>query len=89
VHHTTWDEKFGGWYEDVEPPRQSKCGFCGKGFESWSERMVHVGAHYKQKAKIEEWKGGWGLDEAWMRGRLQGAMLPEERVKVLEAEAGG
>jgi hypothetical protein len=46
------------WHEQRKPPQQSSCGFCGQNFSgpnSWSDRMDHVGLHFKRdKALLEE-----------------------------------
>ncbi|GMF67818.1 putative C2H2 finger domain protein [Aspergillus flavus] len=39
------------WHEQRRPPSRSACGFCGEefaGFQSWNQRMEHVGRHYEK-----------------------------------------
>ncbi|KAI5257365.1 hypothetical protein E4T42_01102 [Aureobasidium subglaciale] len=42
----------------------SKCGFCYQRFTVWSERNDHLAIHFKNGAKMSEWKGCRGLDPA-------------------------
>lgn len=37
------------WQTQRQPPPRSRCGFCGRIFASWEERMEHVGKHYEQR----------------------------------------
>lgn len=59
------------WIENRQPPTQSRCGFCGRGFQgpqSWEERMEHVGKHFERGDRDEqedealrEWALGQGV----------------------------
>ncbi|KAG9562208.1 hypothetical protein KCU71_g7674, partial [Aureobasidium melanogenum] len=40
----------------------SRCGFCSQRFSVWSERNDHLAAHFKDGAKMSDWKGCRGLD---------------------------
>lgn len=39
-----------------------RCGFCGQRFTSWQERVDHLAAHFKDGAKMMDWKGCRGFD---------------------------
>lgn len=41
---------------------RSRCGFCAANFTTWTERSEHLAKHYRDGAKICDWKGGWGFD---------------------------
>ncbi|KAK4981982.1 hypothetical protein LTR66_009557 [Elasticomyces elasticus] len=42
----------------------SRCGFCGECFTSWTGRVDHLAAHFKSGALMKDWKGCRGLDPA-------------------------
>ena len=39
---------------DSDWPRQ--CGFCGSFFDTWDQRMKHIGLHFDKGFKIKDWK---------------------------------
>ncbi|KAK5175769.1 uncharacterized protein LTR77_000909 [Saxophila tyrrhenica] len=53
----------------------SRCGFCGKRFTNWNERVDHLTAHFKAGARMGEWKGCRGLDPA-VAAQVTNAMPP-------------
>lgn len=53
----------------------SRCGFCTKRFSVWSERNDHLAAHFKEGAKMSDWKGCRGFDPA-IAALVNSAMPP-------------
>jgi hypothetical protein len=53
----------------------SRCGFCDKRFNIWSERNDHLAAHFKDGAKMSDWKGCRGFDPA-IAALVNSAMPP-------------
>ncbi|KAI4715342.1 hypothetical protein E4T48_08469 [Aureobasidium sp. EXF-10727] len=53
----------------------SRCGFCEKRFNVWSERNDHLAAHFKDGARMSDWKGCRGLDPA-IAALVNSAMPP-------------
>ncbi|KAB8349497.1 hypothetical protein FH972_023523 [Carpinus fangiana] len=41
---------------------RSRCGFCSARFTTWAERAEHLAKHFREGAKIGDWKGDWGFD---------------------------
>ncbi|KAF2675186.1 hypothetical protein BT63DRAFT_420407 [Microthyrium microscopicum] len=41
---------------------KSRCGFCNEKFTSWKVRCDHIAKHYKEGARMKDWKGCRGLD---------------------------
>lgn len=41
---------------------KSRCGFCDKHLETWSDRVEHLAAHFAAGSDMAEWKGGWGFE---------------------------
>ena len=37
---------------------QSRCGFCDARLMSWTERVEHLAAHFKQGKTMDDWTGG-------------------------------
>ncbi|KAI1742721.1 hypothetical protein F4680DRAFT_25006 [Xylaria scruposa] len=42
----------------------SRCGFCGETFTKWSDRNDHLADHFREGARMREWKGCRGLEPA-------------------------
>lgn len=69
------------WVEIRQPPDESYCGFCGRGFQgpkSWEERMEHVGKHFERGEKDEREDEGlreWALSEGLIRPSEGGFVL--------------
>ncbi|KAF2152851.1 hypothetical protein K461DRAFT_130359 [Myriangium duriaei CBS 260.36] len=53
----------------------SRCGFCGERFTSWTKRNVHIGNHYREGYRMSDWKGCRGLDTAVI-GEVRNAIPP-------------
>lgn len=53
----------------------SRCGFCSQKFTVWAERNDHLAAHFKNGARMSEWKGCRGLDPA-VAAQVNTAMPP-------------
>ncbi|GIJ91282.1 hypothetical protein Asppvi_010247 [Aspergillus pseudoviridinutans] len=70
-----------GWLPSMEQWRAtqneitSRCGFCGRTFSAWDERVEHVAEHFKSGADIIQWKGDWGFDPD-IQKQVQNAMPP-------------
>lgn len=73
--------------ERRKPPDASTCGFCKKTFEgqgSWETLVDHVGDHYAQGTKWEDWKSDegfeeWALREGVVRKGKDGRYTQDER----------
>ncbi|KAL4947087.1 hypothetical protein BDW69DRAFT_190518 [Aspergillus filifer] len=70
-YHPSMDE----WHESRAPFISSRCGFCDATFSSWTDRVEHVAAHFKDGADIINWKGDWGFDPEIQR-TVKNAMPP-------------
>ncbi|KAJ5168379.1 uncharacterized protein N7482_003973 [Penicillium canariense] len=57
---------------------QSRCGFCDITLPTWAVRAQHLGEHFKNGARMDQWEGDWGLDPTTM-GVLRNAVLPSQR----------
>ncbi|KAJ5297499.1 hypothetical protein PENANT_c005G07253 [Penicillium antarcticum] len=57
---------------------ESSCGFCGCRLSSWTARADHLAEHFKNRSRMFQWEGEWGLDSMAM-GVLRNAILPSER----------
>jgi hypothetical protein len=53
----------------------SRCGFCDKRFTVWSERNDHLAAHFKDGARMSDWKGCRGFEPA-IAALVNSAMPP-------------
>jgi hypothetical protein len=53
----------------------SRCGFCDTRFSIWSERNDHLAAHFKNGARMSEWKGCRGFEPA-IAALVNSAMPP-------------
>ncbi|KAH6666833.1 homeobox and C2H2 transcription factor [Halenospora varia] len=42
---------------------RSRCGICEARLQSWDERTTHLAKHFKEGAKMDDWIGGWGLED--------------------------
>lgn len=40
----------------------SRCGLCGEKFVSWKERNEHIAQHFRDGARMKDWRGSRGLD---------------------------
>jgi hypothetical protein len=47
------------WSREVDADWPRVCGFCGAQFESWNDRSTHVGRHFSDGLKIQDWKIPW------------------------------
>lgn len=43
---------------------KSRCGFCGETFNLWSDRNDHLTDHFRDGARMKDWKGCRGLEAA-------------------------
>ncbi|KAJ6003378.1 hypothetical protein N7451_005925 [Penicillium sp. IBT 35674x] len=57
---------------------QSRCGFCDQSLSTWTARAEHVGDHFKNGIRMNQWVGDWGLSPTAM-GVLRKATLPNQR----------
>lgn len=53
----------------------SRCGFCAQRFTNWQVRVDHLTTHFKNGAKMKDWKGCRGLDPA-VAAQVTNAMPP-------------
>ncbi|KAF4459354.1 c2h2 type zinc finger containing [Fusarium albosuccineum] len=75
VHHVQFlDWSMNSWKVST-PDLRSRCGFCGITIHNWSNRVDHLGQHFKTGSTMADWKGGWGFD-ASVLDRLEGAIPP-------------
>ncbi|RYN55340.1 hypothetical protein AA0118_g8833 [Alternaria tenuissima] len=42
---------------------QSRCGFCSLVMHTWTERVNHLGEHFKAGATMAQWQGDWGFED--------------------------
>ncbi|EGX51423.1 hypothetical protein AOL_s00054g122 [Orbilia oligospora ATCC 24927] len=76
--HESKEDPLHGVFQVLPGPANSRCGFCGETFSTWSDRVHHISHEFWwKKRKMEEWTGDWGFDREWM-DRLQDARLPED-----------
>ncbi|OXV09200.1 hypothetical protein Egran_03037 [Elaphomyces granulatus] len=54
---------------------QSRCGFCGRTFSTWKERVDHLAAHFKNGADMNQWQGDWGF-EPFVQRLVENAIPP-------------
>jgi homeobox KN domain-containing protein/Tc5 transposase-like DNA-binding protein len=40
-----------------------RCGFCNEDFTSWNDRCNHLAKHFKEGAKMQDWKGCRGFED--------------------------
>jgi hypothetical protein len=52
-----------GWKSKLIEIR-SRCGFCDKVFQLWSERNDHLAEHFRNGTSMKDWKGARGLEPA-------------------------
>ena len=45
------------------PNIKSRCGFCPKTMDTWSERTDHLAEHFKTGLTMGDWKGDWGFED--------------------------
>lgn len=57
---------------------QSRCGFCGVIFQTWSARANHLAEHFKSGKRMDQWTGDWGLEWSVLAA-LKDVMLPGDR----------
>ncbi|KAF3091524.1 hypothetical protein TWF569_011356 [Orbilia oligospora] len=78
ANHESKEDPLHGVFQVLPGPANSRCGFCGETFSTWSDRVHHISHEFWwKKRKMEEWTGDWGFDREWM-DRLQDARLPED-----------
>ncbi|KAK6356731.1 hypothetical protein TWF718_001073 [Orbilia javanica] len=78
ANHESKDDPLHGVFQVLPGPANSRCGFCGETFSTWSDRVHHVSHEFWwKKRRMEEWTGDWGFDREWL-DRLQDARLPED-----------
>ncbi|THV76782.1 hypothetical protein D6D28_00824 [Aureobasidium pullulans] len=61
VHESKLLPHMEGWKTNLTNVN-SRCGFCNQRFSIWSERNDHLAAHFKNGARMSDWKGCRGLD---------------------------
>lgn len=61
VHHCPLVPAMEKWKSSADALR-SRCGFCAMRFMSWSERNDHLATHFRQGARMKDWKRCRGLD---------------------------
>lgn len=44
------------WCYPIDSGWPRECGFCNGTFETWEQRMKHIGEHYKNGYSIQHWK---------------------------------
>ncbi|KAF5237574.1 hypothetical protein FANTH_10765 [Fusarium anthophilum] len=44
------------------PDIRSRCGFCGIAMSNWSDRVDHLGEHFRKGATMASWRGDWGFE---------------------------
>ncbi|KAL7775002.1 hypothetical protein CFE70_005917 [Pyrenophora teres f. teres 0-1] len=49
------------WKSEAQYIR-SRCGFCGKNFDKWQDRIDHLAKEFRNGASMKNWKGCRGLD---------------------------
>ncbi|OHW97559.1 C2H2 type zinc finger domain-containing protein [Colletotrichum incanum] len=61
--------------ESTGPEVKSRCGFCGKSLESFSERADHLSDHFKTGRTMADWTGDWGFEQ-WVLDSLENYISP-------------
>lgn len=69
-------------WKHPSPEIQSKCGFCGKSMQTWSERVDHLADHFKMGQTMANWTGDWGFDDA-VTGTVENFIMPCETYPTL------
>ncbi|KAH6633789.1 hypothetical protein C7974DRAFT_393474 [Boeremia exigua] len=54
---------------------QSRCGFCNLIMSTWTERVNHLGEHFKTGATMAKWQGDWGFEDHVLQ-RVEDGMPP-------------
>jgi hypothetical protein len=53
---TDMSERAKGWSFPIYSEWPRECGFCGIFFDTWEQRMIHIGCHYQNGAQRLSWK---------------------------------
>jgi Homeobox KN domain len=61
VHGCKMIDTMESWKSETMHIR-SRCGFCEAKFETWAERCDHLSRHFRDGAKMKDWRGCRGLD---------------------------
>ena len=62
---------------------QSRCGFCDARLRSWTERVEHLAAHFKQGKTMNEWLGGHDFEpyvEQFVENSVPPSLIALERM---------
>ncbi|KAH6631719.1 C2H2 transcription factor [Chaetomium tenue] len=62
VHGTNFTSWSMEQWKATTPEIRSRCGFCGTVMDTWSIRIDHLAAHFKEGKSMKDWKGDWGFD---------------------------
>ncbi|KAK3294917.1 C2H2 transcription factor [Chaetomium fimeti] len=62
VHGTNFTSWSMEQWKATTPEIRSRCGFCGTVMDTWSIRIDHLAAHFKDGKSMKDWKGDWGFD---------------------------
>jgi hypothetical protein len=62
VHGTNFTSWSMEQWKATTPEIRSRCGFCGSVMDTWSIRIDHLAAHFKEGKSMKDWKGDWGFD---------------------------
>jgi hypothetical protein len=62
VHSTNFTSWSMEQWKATTPEIRSRCGFCGSVMDTWSIRIDHLAAHFKEGKSMKDWKGDWGFD---------------------------
>ncbi|PVH89348.1 hypothetical protein DL98DRAFT_99832 [Cadophora sp. DSE1049] len=66
-----WIRHEASHFVEIGPPQTSACIFCDHdNFESWEDRMVHIGSHYHANARLEHSRPDFFVIEQLYRGNM-------------------
>jgi hypothetical protein len=73
IHNAGITPTIAGWRRSNVHNTKSRCGFCGKWFPTWSERLDHIGEHYRHHVDFDrsKWKDTGDEEESVDAARPQ------------------
>lgn len=65
-HNASLTPTIANWGQPIVHKKMGLCGFCGKWFPTWIERINHIGQHYRDNDDFDQskWKYTWEAEEA-------------------------
>jgi hypothetical protein len=66
IHNASIAPTIASWGQPTVHKKMGLCGFCGKRFPTWIERINHMGQHYRDNGDFDQskWKFTWEARDA-------------------------